>query len=130
MKRRKTQQTIRAARAGINKVLTEQKSWIFFQEADMANQYGSFGTSYTVEGFFSVGDVITINNSDITSCAFGIDLAYKPVNIKRVHPARRRKAMQKQKGMMNDSMTITSGGSVLDCKKIDQSTWVITGAIN
>jgi hypothetical protein len=130
MKRRKTQQTIRAEREGVRKRMAEQNVWSFIQDADIAGQWGSFDfgtTSFTVDNTFSIGDLITINASDTTACAFGIDLAYKHSNPKRVHPARRRKAIQDQKDMMNDQLIIHSGGSVLNCKKIGAGTWVITG---
>ena len=133
MKRRKTQQTIRAEREGVRKRMAEQNVWSFIQDADIAGQWGSFDfgtTSFTVDTTFSIGDLITINASDTTACAFGIDLAYKYTNPKRVHPARRRKAIQKQKDMMNEHMTITSCGSTINCKKIDNSTWVVTGDIS
>lgn len=132
MKRRKTQQTIRADRRGLRKVQEEQGAWTFFQDVDMAHQWGTFsgGTSFTVGGAFAVGDIITINASDNIACVFGIDLAHKLVNPKRVHPARRRKVIQDQKDMMSDQITLTSGGSSLSCKKIDASTWIVTGDIS
>ena len=133
MKRRKTQQTIRAEREGVRKRMAEQNVWTFIQDADIAGQWGSFDfgtTSFTTTGCFNIGDLITINQSDTTACAFGIDLAYKHTNPKRVHPARRRKAIQKQKDMMNEQMTIISDGSTINCKKIDNSTWVVTGDIS
>lgn len=132
MKRRKTQQTIRAAMRGLRKVQDEQKAWTFFQDADMTHQWGSFsgGTTFAFNGAFSIGDLITINASDSTECAFGLDLAYKPANPKHIHPARRRKLIQDQKDMMNDTMIINSGDGVVHCKKIDAVTWVVTGDIS
>jgi hypothetical protein len=132
MKRRKTQQTLRAEGRGLWKVQNEQGAWTFFQDVDLAHQWGTFSgsTSFTIGGHFAVGDIITINASDNTTCAFGLDLAYKKVNPKHVHPARRRKVIQDQKDMMNDHMTIISGGSSLTCKKIDDTSWIVTGDIS
>ena len=132
MKRRKTQQKLRAIDRGLRKIQDEQNVWTFIQEADVGHQWGTFAgsTTFTFNGQFAVGDIITINASDTTSCAFGLDLAYKKTNPRHVHPARRRKLIQDQKDMMNDHMVITSGGSVLNCKKLDAVTWIVTGDIS
>ncbi len=70
MKRRKTQQTIRAAMRGLRKVQDEQRAWTFFQDVDMTHQWGSFsgGTTFSFNGALAVGDLITINASDATEC--------------------------------------------------------------
>lgn len=132
MKRRKTQQTLRAAERGLRKVQDEQGEWTFFQDVDMAHQWGSFsgGTTFSFNGALSVGDLITINSGDATECAFGLDLAYKPTNPRHIHPARRRKLIQDQKDMMSETMIINSSDGVIHCKKIDETTWVITGDIS
>jgi len=131
MKRRKTQQRIRAENRGLRKVQDEQNVWTFIQGEDVAHQFGIFSgsTTFTTSGL-SVGDLITINTSDTTECAFGLDLAYKNGNPKRVHPARRRKFIQDQKDMMNDQMVVVSGGSSLTCTKIDSVTWVVNGVVS
>lgn len=132
MKRRKTQQRIRAEARGLRKVQDELNVWSFIQGEDVAHQFGTFSgaTSFTVNGGLSVGDIITVNASDTTECAFGLDLAYKNINPRRVHPARRRKIIQDQKDMMNDQMVVVSGGSSLSCTKIDHSTWIINGVVS
>jgi hypothetical protein len=132
MKRRKTQQTIRADMRGLRKVQNEQDIWTFIQGEDVAHQCGTFAgsTTFTVNSALSVGDIITISASDNTTCAFGVDLAYKNINPKRVHPARRRQVIQDQKDMMNDQMVVVSGGSSLTCTKIDSVTWVVNGVVS
>jgi len=130
MKRRKTQQTIRAERAGHRKRMSEQNSWTIIHDADVAMHWGTFagGATFTTTSEFREGDVITISNAD-TSISFGIDLAYKPVNPKRIHPARRRKAIRKEKGLMNNQITLTSGGSSVMCEKISNTEWKVMGDI-
>ncbi|MHA1290558.1 MAG: hypothetical protein ACTSPB_24505 [Candidatus Thorarchaeota archaeon] len=132
MKRRKTQQTLRAESRGLRKVQNEQNVWTFIQGDDVLHQWGTFSgsTTFAVNDALSVGDIITINASDTTSCAFGLDLAYKNINPKRVHPARRRKVIQDQKDMMDDQMVVVSGGTSLTCTKIDNVTWVVNGVVS
>ena len=130
MKRRKRQQTIRANKVKANKRMAEQNVWTFIQDTDMIHQWSSFDfgtTSFTTAGYFSVGDLITIDGGDTTAWA-GVD-ARQPVNPKKIHPARRRKAIQDNKDLLDDNIILTSGGETITCTKVDGWTWVVTGDV-
>lgn len=136
MKRRPTHRTVRARDAGLRKVQNEQNVWTFFQEGDATAQWGvlagSTTLSFDTSGMaFKEGDVITISGGDDNTIKFyGMDFAYVPIKPKRIHPARRRKAIRKEKELMNNQITLTSGGSSVMCEKISNSEWKVMGDIN
>lgn len=134
MKRRKSPRTLRLAKAAAERKEAETGNWSFFHDADFT-QYGvwSGSTSFTFDTSgmaFSAGDIITIGDGTTggSSCSFfGFDPAYKPINTKRIHPARRKKVAQKQKELMSNELQIIAGGSTITCEKISNTEWKVMG---
>lgn len=134
MKRRKAPRTLRQAEAAARRKEAETSNWTFFHDADVT-QWGTFsgGTSFSFDTSgvsFTEGDIITISDGTTggPSCTFfGFDPAYKPINTKRIHPARRKKVAQKQKELMSNELQIVAGGSTITCKKISNTEWKVMG---
>lgn len=133
MKRRKTPQSLRATEAARNRVKATKATYDFFDFGSSSfitsNPFVASGTlSFTN---FQDGDYILLTNDGGGWTHFGIDLAKRPTNPKRVHPARRRKMIREGKAEINGIYTITSGGSSsINCKKIDETTWEVIGDVS
>ena len=130
MKRRKTQQSIRAAAARKKAA----KKWGVF---DFGSGSFTTGATFIASGNltfsnFKDGDYILITDDSSTGgwTHFSFDLGKKPTNPKRVHPARRRKMLREQKIESNGIYTITDGGSSTNCRKIDDTRMIRSDIYN